>query len=68
MTCQKSKRQRYGTWISAAAARVLKKAVNKILVKYIDKRQATVAEWVALRMILDVFWQGDGLRGMGEAP
>ena len=66
MTGQKSKRQRYGICISALAARLLKEAVNKTLVKYIDKRKATVAEWIALRMILDIFGKETVYEGGGR--
>ena len=55
VTGQKAKRQREDTWISVAAVRVLKEAVTQILGEYIDNRQATVAEWVVLRPILDIF-------------
>ena len=37
-----------------AIARVLKEAGTQALGTYIDKRQATVAEWVALMKILDI--------------
>ena len=30
---------------------------------YIDKRQATVAEWVLLRPILEVFYEETGYKG-----
>ena len=50
----KSKRQRDRTWRSAAAARVLNKAGTQTLGTYIDKRQVTVAKWVALIPILEI--------------
>ena len=49
---QKSKRERAGNWRSAAESRVLKEAGTQTLGIYIDKRQAIVAEWGALWMII----------------
>ena len=49
------KRQGGGTWRSAAAESVLKDAGTHILRAYIDKQQVTVAEWVVLSPILDIF-------------
>ena len=54
LTGQKAARQGGGTWRSVASARVLNEAVIQTLGTYIDKRQATVAEWVALRSILEI--------------
>ena len=50
---KKYKQQRDGTCRSAAAAKALKEAGNKTLEAYIDKWQATVAEWLELIPILD---------------
>ena len=50
-----SVRQKDRTWKCVASQKVLKKIVTQSLVDYIDRRQATVAEWVALRPILEVF-------------
>ena len=55
VTGQKAKCQRDRTWRSVAAARILKEAGTQTLGKYINKLQTTVAEWVALRLILDIF-------------
>ena len=52
MTGQKAKRQRDGTWRIEAAEEVPKESVTQTLGAYIDKRHKTVAEWVALRLIL----------------
>ena len=49
-----AKRQRGGTWISTKAASVIKETRTQTLGAYIDKRQATVVEWVVLRPILEV--------------
>ena len=46
---------RDGTCKSVAEEKVLKEAVTQSLRAYIDRRQATVAEWVALQPILEVF-------------
>ena len=46
ITGQQTKQQRDGTWRREAAAKVLKESGNQPLGAYIDKWQATVAEWV----------------------
>ena len=52
---QKTNRQRYGTWRSATAARVLKEAGTQTMGTYIEKWQVIVVEWVLLRSILKIF-------------
>ena len=52
---QKTNRQRYGTWRSAIAARVLKEAGTQTMGTYIEKWQVIVVEWVLLRSILKIF-------------
>ena len=42
------------TFWKVSAGNVLKKEVTQYLGAYIDRRQATVAEWVALQPILEV--------------
>ena len=54
VTGQKAKRQRYKTWRGASSSRVLKDAGNQTLGTYIDKWQATVVDWVVLRLILNI--------------
>ena len=54
VTGQKAKWQREGTWRSVAAADVIKESGTHTLLLYIDKRQATVAKWVVLRLILEI--------------
>ena len=44
--------QRYGTWRTAAASRVLKESGTQTLGMYTDKLQETVAEWMMLMPIL----------------
>ena len=56
-----------GTWRSAAADRILREAGTQTLGTYIDKRQATVTEWVALRPTIDIYNRETGYRGGGEA-
>ena len=51
---QREVRQRDVTWRCVEAEKVLKKAITKSLGEYIDKRQAPVAEWVALQPILEI--------------
>ena len=46
--------QEYRIWRQAAAEKFLEKSGNQFLGNYIGRRQATVAEWVALRPILEV--------------
>ena len=50
-----------------AAETVLEKAVNQPLETYIERRQAIVAEWVALRPILEVCDIETGYEGGGGA-
>ena len=52
---QKSKRQREGTRRSVVEVGVIKESETHTLWLYIDKRQATVAKWVVLRPILEIF-------------
>ena len=56
-------RQRDGIWISEAAEKVLKEAGTQTLGSYIEKRQATVAEWVVLRPIPDICDRETGYEG-----
>ena len=66
MTVNTAKRQGGGTWRIAAAESVLKEAVTQKFGKFIDKRQATVTEWVALRPVLEVCNRGAGYEGGGR--
>ena len=47
-------RQKDRTWRQVAVETVLEKAGTQTLETYIERRQAIVAEWVALRPILEV--------------
>ena len=66
ITGQKAKRQRDENCQSEAAEKVLKEAGNQSLGAYIDKWQATVAEWVALKPILEIFDKETGYEGGGR--
>ena len=66
VTGQKDNRQRDGNQRSAAEVRVIKEAGNKILGTYIDKRKATVAEWVTLRPIIEGYKRETGYEGGGR--
>ena len=55
VTGQMAKRQREGTRRSVVEVGVIKESETHTLWLYIDKRQATVAKWVVLRPILDIF-------------
>ena len=70
VTGHKSKKKKDGTWISVSAARVIKEAINQTLGAYIDKRQVTVAEWVALRPVLEICDRETGYKveGGGSEP
>ena len=54
VTGKMSKRERDGTWRNEAAGSVLKESGKQTLETYIANRQATVAELVALRPIIEV--------------
>ena len=49
-----------------AVEEVLEKAGTQYLGDYIDRRQATVTEWVALRSILEVCDRETGYEGRGR--
>ena len=63
---KKENRERYGTWISEAAAKVLKESGTQILGEYIDKWKASVAEWVALRKIQYIYNMETGYEREGR--
>ena len=62
------KAQRLGdeNWKKEGTDRVLQAAGTKPLQEYIDKRKATVTEWVALRPIFDVCENETGYEGEGK--
>ena len=66
ITGQKVKQYRDGTWRSKAVYKVLKEAVTQSLGSYIYKQQTTVAEWVALRPMLEVSYKDTGYKGGGR--
>ena len=57
---------KYGSWRKVVVDRVLQGLVTQPLQNYIDSSQATVAEWVALRSILDVCARDTGYKGGGR--
>ena len=66
MAGKKAKRQRSRTWKSEAVVKVLKEAGTQTIGMYIDKRQATVSEWVALIPILEILDRETGYEGGGR--
>ena len=54
------------TWQKEGSDRVLQAAGTKPLQELINKRQATVADWVALRSIFDVCVKETGCEGGGR--
>ena len=51
---QRSVQQKDGIWRQVEAETVIENTVTQPLGTYIDRSQATLAEWVALRPILEV--------------
>ena len=66
ITSQMEVRQEDGTWRQVASEKVPEKSRTQYLGTYIDRRQATVVEWVALRPILDVCDRETGYEGGGS--
>ena len=66
ITGQRAVRQKEGTWRQVAEDRVLEKAGTQSLGAYIDRRQATVAEWVILYPMLEVCNRQTGYKGGGR--
>ena len=54
------------TWTKEGPYRVMQEAGTKPLRGYIDKRQATVVEWVKLRPIFEVCAEETGYEGGGK--
>ena len=54
MIGHKAKRKRDETWISEGAAQALTEEGTETLGAYIENRQSTVSEWVALRPIMEI--------------
>ena len=66
VTGMKARRLGEKNWTKEGPDRVLQAAGTKSLREYIDKRQATVAEWVALRPIFEVCAKETGYEGGGK--
>ena len=62
----KAKRLRDGSWRKAAANKVLRGAETQLIQTYLDRRQVTVADWVALRPIFGVCARETGYVGGGK--
>ena len=63
ITGKRALRQEDGTWRQVAADKVLEMSGTQSLGTYIDRSQAKVAEWVALRPILEVCERKQVTRG-----
>ena len=64
---QRSVQQKDGIWRQVEAETVIENTVTQPLGTYIDRSQAKVSEWVALRPILEVYdrdkcYEGGGRR------
>ena len=66
ITGQRTVQQKDRTWWCVVEEKVLKKARIQSLGDYIDRCQATVAEWLALRPILEVCDRDTGYKGGGR--
>ena len=66
ITRKKSKWLRDGLWWQVTAKKFLQGAGTQPLQTYVDRRQATVAEWVALRPIFDICAREMGYEGGGR--
>ena len=62
----KVKSQKDISWWKVASERVLQGAGTQPLKTYIDRRQVTVAEWVALRRIFEVYVKETSYEGGGR--
>ena len=62
----KAKSLKYDTWRNVAVDIMLQGAGTQPLHTYLDRRQATVAEWVALQTIFEVFARETGYGGGGD--
>ena len=62
----KAKRLRDWSWRKAETKKFLQGAGTQPLRKYLDRRQATVSEWVSLRPIFDVCARETRYEGGGK--
>ena len=63
ITGQRAVRHEYRTWRKVAAEKFLEKSGTQTLGTYIDRRKATVSEWMALSPILEVYDIDTGYEG-----
>ena len=66
MTGMKAQRLGGKTWKNEGEDMLLQATETKPLREYINRRQATVAEWVALRPIFEVCEKETGYEGGGR--
>ena len=66
VTKLKAKKLKDGSWLKLTADRVLQRLVTQPLQTYLDRRQATVLEWVALQPIFEVCTRETGYEGEGN--
>ena len=66
MTKLKAKNLKEGLWRKVAAEKVLQGAGTQLIQNYLERRKATVAEWVALRSIFEVCARETGYGGGGN--
>ena len=66
VTKLKGKSSKGGLWWKVAADKVLQGAGKQLLHTYLDRRQAKVAEWVALRPIFEVCARETGYEEGGK--
>ena len=62
----KAKPLKDGSWRKAATNKALQGAETRPLQTYLDRRQATLTEWVALRPIFGVCTRETGYEGRGK--
>ena len=66
VTKLKENKLKYGLWRKAATNKVIQGAETQPLQTYLDRMQATVAKWVALRPIFDICVRETGYEGGGK--
>ena len=66
VTQKQATQRRDGSWRQMTAEAVLQGAGTQSLRTYVDRRQATVADWLALRPIFDIFARETGYERGGR--
>ena len=67
ITVQRVVQQKDRNWRRVSAEKVLKKSGTHSLGAYIERRQATVVEWVEFRPILEVYDKNTSYEGRGRS-